>query len=172
MSWPSLLSIATPSTSSPSASSTARSLRSPPTRAATTLGSSAKSSQALVPVVTARSARSPASMTVTLISDTGVLLYVGGGRLDRIGRVRGVSQPLSLLGVLGRRLVPLASLRAPQGLHLRLEDVPLPLDQLLERALVEPLDLGVVAVVVGLDHLERPHPRERVAPEHRGVERV
>ncbi len=77
MSRPSAESIATPSTWSPSASSWARSLRSSPTRAAITAWSSENSSHALVPVVTARSARSPALTTVTLISDTGVLLVRG-----------------------------------------------------------------------------------------------
>ena len=71
MSRPSGLSIATGSTSSPSASSWARSRSSPPTRAAITSGVSEKSSHALVPVVTVWSSRAPACTRTTLIWDTG-----------------------------------------------------------------------------------------------------
>ena len=47
----------------------------PPTRAAITSASSVKSSQALVPVVTAFSSRAPAVTRAILMSDTGLLLF-------------------------------------------------------------------------------------------------
>ena len=51
-----------------------------------TCGSSANSSHALVPVVTARSPDSAAFRTVTLMSDTGIDSSVSGGAARRTGR--------------------------------------------------------------------------------------
>ena len=73
---PSGLSMVTGSTTSPSASTWARSTSWPPTRATTTLRSSAKRSAAVVPSATDRS--SPATVTV-IWADTAVLTLVGDG---------------------------------------------------------------------------------------------
>src|SRR5215218_8276494 len=83
-----------------------------------TAGSSAYSSQALVPVVTARSSRAPAWVTTIARSDTSAPVGVGRGGCELVDRIQGGTATSSALPVL-TACHPVYSCRAHRRVPLR-----------------------------------------------------
>src|SRR5688572_33297204 len=83
--------------------------------------------------------------------------------------IRGSSAGADLVG---RRLVTGQAVGTAVLLHLGLVEMPLPVDELVARELLELLEHRVVRVVVRLDDLERPPSRDHVAPDEVPVDPV